>query len=517
MNNEEAAHLLIEQHANVDAQDEHNQTALFLAAREGSLQVAAILLHRGKANADLPDHMERFPRSIAVDRQHHDIAQLIDEFSRGSGATLAFPQAAGGPIHPQAPAGKSRSKKSSTSQQRKQSARSAVGGREDHGLLRHGEIDAAAAAVHVVHPQPKKTTKRRQRPALQSAGAASHQTQSQAAAKLYNVLIPRSGGQMGLGQFGSPEQPPSYEKATNGRRAQFAAMQAVDPRHPLFHTAVAFDDPQQQQQQQFDATSAEMAAAYAGGLLASADLVEFHHHQRQPTGVVLQPGSFLHGRRVDADPNQLVHHHGGSPTVPSCHACSPPTQSVLPPAAAQGRPDATEVGLRGQQHPVSPLHRQVLQQTVPPIQNLYQHHQPCQQQQHRAPPADVFNVPITAFLPAIEADPGATAYPTPTPSTAGANINGLMFQYPTPPGVDTTSPPLGVGGSLPNGYQTPSPEESLPAEPSPRTWCGDVSNSATSDWSEHASRNNASGSSPRRALPGIPGHSIKHEPDGAYL
>jgi len=60
VNNEEAAHVLLCHHGNVDAQDEYNQTPLFLAAREGSFQVARILLHQGKANVDLPDHMERF-------------------------------------------------------------------------------------------------------------------------------------------------------------------------------------------------------------------------------------------------------------------------------------------------------------------------------------------------------------------------------------------------------------------------------------------------------------------------
>ena len=59
MNNEEASRVLIRHHANVDTQDEQNQTPLLVAAREGSFQVAQILLQLGKANTDLPDHMER--------------------------------------------------------------------------------------------------------------------------------------------------------------------------------------------------------------------------------------------------------------------------------------------------------------------------------------------------------------------------------------------------------------------------------------------------------------------------
>jgi len=44
VNNADAAQQLICHHANVDSQDQHNQTALYLAAREGSFQVHSLLI-----------------------------------------------------------------------------------------------------------------------------------------------------------------------------------------------------------------------------------------------------------------------------------------------------------------------------------------------------------------------------------------------------------------------------------------------------------------------------------------
>lgn len=80
VNNVTAAMLLLRHGANKDAQDDHNQTPLFVAAREGSRDVALLLL-QNSASIDIPDHVEHLPRDIALERCHHDIVQLLDNYS----------------------------------------------------------------------------------------------------------------------------------------------------------------------------------------------------------------------------------------------------------------------------------------------------------------------------------------------------------------------------------------------------------------------------------------------------
>ena len=488
VNNEEAARDLIKHHTNVDAQDEYNQTALFLAAREGSYQVARMLLQHGKANADLPDHMERFPRDIALERQHHDIAQLIEEFSYGL-STLPLPQTTAASLtnpHVQGSAGKSRSKKSSASQ-RKQSARSANGdaSREDDGLLwRLSETDPARRPDQAVSVRPKKT-KRPRAPPAQSAS----QSQVQSAAKLYTVLKPD-----GVRLF-SPEQPPSYENAINGRRAQLAAMQQtpsmVSDSHSIYHTGVMFEE-----QQQFGANP---DIGYARMMP-----MEMAGSHPQPTGVVLLPGSYLAGGLVEADPSQIAH---SSPTVPSCHAYSPQNM------AAMQVPETTVVSSGPRSQPLSPMHRQMLQQRfqLHQNQNPHHHHRHQHHQQHHPHPlqADNFDPSTAAYLSPVSAVPGVTTctHPTPSSATSGSQI---MFQYPTPPShhgstTETTSPSLvQQTGNTPTGYPTPSPEAS------PGQWSSSSPNSAKSPWSEHAQN-----SSPKQAVTNVTNQSIKNEP--AYL
>jgi len=476
---------LIKHHANVDAQDEYNQTALFLAAREGSYQVARILLQHGKANADLPDHMERFPRDIALERQHHDIAQLIEEFSHGLSA-LSLPQTSVASLtspHVQGSAVKSRSKKSSASQ-RKQSARStnSDANREDDGLLlwHSSEMDPARRPDHAVSVRPKKT----KRPRVPSAQSAS-QSQLQSAAKLYSVL-----NRDDVRLF-SPEQPPSYENAINGRRAQLAALHqppsmSVDP-HSIYHTGVAFEEPQQ--------FGANPDMGYPG--MMPMELAGSHP---QPTGVVLLPGSYLAGGLVEADPSQMAHN---SPTVPSCHAYSPQNM------AAMQVPKSTVVSSGPRSQPLSPVHRQMLQQRLQHHQNQNPHHHQRQHHHPHPPQADNFDPTTAAYMSSVSAVPGATTYTHLTPSSATSGSHN-MFQYPTPPShysstTETTSPSLVQHtGNTPTGYPTPSPEAS------PGQWSSSSPNSAKSPWSEHAQN-----SSPNHAVTNVTNQSIKDEP--AYL
>lgn len=54
------------------------QTPLFLAAREGSYQVASLLLQHG-AKQNLRNHMGHLPKDVALERLHHDILSLLDK------------------------------------------------------------------------------------------------------------------------------------------------------------------------------------------------------------------------------------------------------------------------------------------------------------------------------------------------------------------------------------------------------------------------------------------------------
>jgi len=477
VNNEEAAQALIRHHANVDAQDEHSQTALFLAAREGSYQVAKILLQFGKANADLPDHMECFPRNIALERQHHDIAQLIADFARSlSGpeglGTLPLSQAGGGAsvgMNGQASSGKGRSKKSSASQ-RKLTARSVSGNaeHEEDGLLGHCRRPGESGlGLHPDRARPKKTKRQRvasMPPICQSV----HQ----------------------------PQLPPSYENAVNGQRAQFVAMQqqatgmGPDSR-PVYHTGVAFEQPHHFEE--------PPDVAYAGVMPSEANCFSL-----QPNGLVLQPSSFFTLGLGEADPSSMVH---ASPTVPSCHAYLPQSMS-----AVQG-PEATVVSSGRRSQPLSPTHRQMLQQRMQHYQSPHHVHHPHQHSnQHLPNPvmSDGFDASSSTYILPVSTVPDTSTYPLPTPSSATSSTN-IMFQYPTPPShhstTETTSPSLvqQTAGNPLNGYPTPSPEAS------PEQWSSLSPNSANSDWSEHA-RNN----SPKRAVTNMANQSdIKNEP--AYL
>jgi len=86
---------LLRHGANRDVQDDKSQTPLFLAAREGSGQVAQLLL-QNFANADIADHMDCLPRDVAADRLHRDIVQLFDDYGSMGGGQ----QAGGGMLVP---------------------------------------------------------------------------------------------------------------------------------------------------------------------------------------------------------------------------------------------------------------------------------------------------------------------------------------------------------------------------------------------------------------------------------
>ncbi|KAK5637799.1 hypothetical protein RI129_000017, partial [Pyrocoelia pectoralis] len=78
INNVEAVNILLAHGANRDAQDDKDETPLFLAAREGSYQACKALLE-AYANREITDHMDRLPRDVASERLHHDIVRLLEE------------------------------------------------------------------------------------------------------------------------------------------------------------------------------------------------------------------------------------------------------------------------------------------------------------------------------------------------------------------------------------------------------------------------------------------------------
>lgn len=71
-----------------------DQTPLFIAAREGSLQVCKLLLDN-LANREIADHMERLPRDIASERRHGDIVRLLDEHVPHSPQMMGVMQSSG--------------------------------------------------------------------------------------------------------------------------------------------------------------------------------------------------------------------------------------------------------------------------------------------------------------------------------------------------------------------------------------------------------------------------------------
>lgn len=78
VNNTDAVTILLAHGAKPDAQDDKDETPLFLAAREGSYEACKALLD-AFANREITDHMDRLPRDVASERLHHDIVRLLDE------------------------------------------------------------------------------------------------------------------------------------------------------------------------------------------------------------------------------------------------------------------------------------------------------------------------------------------------------------------------------------------------------------------------------------------------------
>jgi hypothetical protein len=79
VNNVDALTILLQHDVNKDAQDCHDQTPLFLAAREGSSDAVKQLLKHG-ANWDIADHIDSLSRHVAHEHMHRDIVSLLDDY-----------------------------------------------------------------------------------------------------------------------------------------------------------------------------------------------------------------------------------------------------------------------------------------------------------------------------------------------------------------------------------------------------------------------------------------------------
>ena len=79
VNNVDAAVCLLQHGANCNAQDNRDQTPLFVTAKEGSFEGCLSLLDHS-ANRDITDDMDYLPRDIAEERCHQDIVKLLDEY-----------------------------------------------------------------------------------------------------------------------------------------------------------------------------------------------------------------------------------------------------------------------------------------------------------------------------------------------------------------------------------------------------------------------------------------------------
>ncbi|XP_058947932.2 neurogenic locus notch homolog protein 2-like [Pocillopora verrucosa] len=81
---------LLRNGAKKDAQDEKGQTPLFLGCREGSVQTVRHLLVN-YANRKVADSMDMTPEDIAKQRHHHDIVELLTDWSLGCNSPKAVP------------------------------------------------------------------------------------------------------------------------------------------------------------------------------------------------------------------------------------------------------------------------------------------------------------------------------------------------------------------------------------------------------------------------------------------
>ena len=380
VNNEEAAKLLVSHGANCDAQDDRNQTPLFFAAREGSFNVAAILLHHCNADMNIPDHMDCLPRDVALQRFHMDIVKLLDECSHLPTAhcstslyniehqAIALPPAAN-IILPQA-ASKTRSKKcTTTAAQRKQSARSVNSSvdSEDDVLLR-------ASTSHTQTAAQKKSKRRR--------AAAATATSSDR-----NVPTGLNGDDHSIGIV--PEQPPSYEHAmlASLRRQSEAAYK----QHVSYDMADINHNPT------YPATGNRIQSPQGGSAAAAANIAWSSNSSSCADQV--------HSWMFWTDASER----------PAASGWSPLSATQLSPAD-MGPVHTQRAGRRSQ--PLSPIHMQAMMQNQMHRQCYQQNQQPDLQFQYPTPQSHYSNNDATSPPLTGQLHQPLGGFPTPSPEAS---------------------------------------------------------------------------------------------------
>lgn len=72
---------LISYGSNKDAVDQHDQTPLMLAVREGHIDATLALLEHG-ASKDMVDDIDRSPLQLAVERGHEQLALVLAKWQQ---------------------------------------------------------------------------------------------------------------------------------------------------------------------------------------------------------------------------------------------------------------------------------------------------------------------------------------------------------------------------------------------------------------------------------------------------
>lgn len=396
-----------------------DETPLFLGSKEGSYNVCQILLDH-YANRNITDHMDRLPRDVALERRHHDIVQLLDQYKMNSPTPLCL-----GPTHGTSPAPLAFVQQG---KQPKQTKRRTTKQASKASVVSPTHTKAPPANVSRSKPRKKRATQVPTGTAMQSHSE------------------PSSVGTISPGYSVDSHSPPCYD-ITPPPRYENAALVSLHQQQQ-----------QQQQQQQGGRSGLEDVTSVPQPVLDDYRVMNAHysnpmdhfldwplHPQQQlPPPVLPKP------KAAPSPPNHAVPSPiKAAKTLPTSpthiqamqRAAQQQQHSQLPdylfhaPSSATGGCDSHTIPVFSPALTTKIMQQQLLQQ---------QHHQ--QQQQSV--------LPLQTFTP---------------------------DQYPTPPSQhshQSDSPPQHIPTVVPDHhYLTPSPD-------SPGQWSSCSPHSAQSDWSE---------------------------------
>ena len=487
-----------------------DETPLFLAAKEGSFEVAKVLLDH-YANRDATDHMDRLPRDIAQERMHHDIVKLLTEYRISNGA-MGMPGAYGGSPSHMVPSflppgnGKQRQK----NRNRKSS------------VTKEKPLSPTNQPTSVHLPPVHKPRKKKKPTAASSSSTSGSPNMS-------DVKSPTDSLESPKGMI--CELPPSYETAVGGhvlpelsmdgggvdsgsmqalhadamKTAALAAMEV----HPDWLTQMAPPQSLPQQQQHPEATS--------NGYVMTTSPMSSHTAQSPPLPSVYMssggPGSCAYSPASSQNHSPFSMSPGGSSQAHSATSPSS-TYSVLhsppqtltqqlgsvgqPPNAPspnRASPQCGGISPMKKMYPTSPTHLQAMHQhmtrRLPPQQQQQQQQHPQQQQQqhqqHHMPHQDGlyydYGTDDLAGLSLPYPSHTQVTYPYPSPPSQHSLLSsepGATPQHHLVSGGGSGGNTGGGGVPTETHYLTPSPS-------SPGQWSSSSPHSAQSDWSDNVS------------------------------